>query len=271
ERAGPPHAGRAAAPFVRAACANVSPPRAYKTAGVVLRGRNLGEADRIFTLFTTDRGKIDAVAKGVRRAKSHFAGRLEFMSEATLSLHRGRNLDIITAAEISTSCWNAVVQPQAFAAASMIAEFIESFCEPDLALPEVYELVIGAVAALGSIEDPLALIPRFSLRLLDALGLAPPCESCARCGASLLGNGAWLDLESGGLAGSECQSSWRNVLELEAADVANFRALAAPKVGGLRPAVRATSGSRKAIEMLIAHHLGRRPKAGVHAAEFVKP
>lgn len=246
-------------------------PRAYKTAGVVLRGRNLGEADRIFTLFTTDRGKIDAVAKGVRRAKSHFAGRLEFMSEATLSLHRGRNLDIITAAEISWSCWNTVVQPQAFATASMIAELIDSFCEPDLALPEVYGLVTGAIAALGGIEDPIALIPRFSLRLLDALGLAPPCEVCARCGRSLLGNAAWLDLESGGLAGSECRASWREVLELEPGDVANFRALAAPKAAGARASVRATQNSRKAIEMLIAHHLGRRPRAGLHAAEFVKP
>ncbi|MDQ2679974.1 MAG: DNA repair protein RecO [Candidatus Eremiobacteraeota bacterium] len=244
-------------------------PRAYKTSGIVLRARNLGEADRIFTLFTTDRGKINAVAKGVRRAKSHFAGRLEFMSEAALSIHRGRNLDIITSAEISASCWNAVVQPRAFAAASMIAELVDAFCEPDLALADVYALMIGATSALGTIDDPLALIPRFSVRLLDALGLAPHCESCVRCGKSLSGGSAWLDIDSGGLAGIECGASWRNVFELGPHDVANFQALAAPKIGGVRAALQATPTTAKAIEMLIAHHLGRRPKARAHAAEFI--
>ena len=66
-------------------------PRAYKTRGVVLRGRQLGEADRIFTLFTSERGKLDAVAKGVRRPRSHLAGRLEFANECEFR-HASRSL-----------------------------------------------------------------------------------------------------------------------------------------------------------------------------------
>jgi len=61
----------------------------------VLRGRPLGEADRILTLFTDERGKLDAVAKGVRRARSHLAGRLEFGTECAFGMHRGRSLDVI--------------------------------------------------------------------------------------------------------------------------------------------------------------------------------
>ena len=52
----------------------------------MLRARNLGEADKIYTLFTRERGKIDAVAKGVRRTKSSLGGRLEFMNEVALRL-----------------------------------------------------------------------------------------------------------------------------------------------------------------------------------------
>ena len=60
----------------------------------------MGEADRIFTLFTLERGKLDAVAKGVRRPRSHFAGRLEFLNECDFLMHRGRSLEIIVSAEI---------------------------------------------------------------------------------------------------------------------------------------------------------------------------
>ena len=72
--------------------------RTYTTDAIVLRARNLGEADKIFTLFTRSSGKVDAVGKGVRRPKSTLGGRLELLTESTLTLHRGRSLDIITSA-----------------------------------------------------------------------------------------------------------------------------------------------------------------------------
>jgi DNA repair protein RecO (recombination protein O) len=246
-----------------------TPARAYKTLAVVLRGRNLGEADRIVTLFTTARGKVDAVAKGVRRQKSHLAGRLEFATEVNLSMHRGRTLDVIVAAEIERAHWSGIVRPHAYAAACVVTELIDAFCEPDLAMPEVYDLLTGAIAAIGASDAPTSLIARFSLRLLGALGLAPPADSCVRCGAPFSGKGAWLDSEQGGLAGVECRAASRDSLELTAADLENFRALGARKGGELRAAVQANASVAKAIDALVNAHLGRRPKAGAHAAEFV--
>lgn len=246
-------------------------PRAYKTNGIVLRARNLGEADKILTLFTTERGKLDAVAKGMRRQKSAFSGRLEFMSEATLSLHRGRNLDVITSAEIRTSHFDAIVKPQGFAAASMVAELVDAFCEPDLPVPAIYDLLCGILDAFDSVDDQLLLVPRFQIRLLAALGLAPPCDACVRCGSPLLGRTGWLDLDSGGLAGAECRVAWMHVLDLDAADVENFRGLAAAKGSGEKVALYARTPVAKAVEALVSYHLGRRPKAGAHASEFVTP
>jgi DNA repair protein RecO (recombination protein O) len=246
-----------------------SQPRAYKTRGIVLRARNLGEADKIVTLFTTERGKVDAVAKGVRRAKSHLAGRLEFLSEALLGMHRGRNLDIIVSAEVQREHWRGIVEPAAFAAASVVAEIVDSFCEPDLALPEVYELLIGVIAAMASSPEPTALLPRFELRLLAALGLAPPVDVCVRCNAAFGEHGAWVDEEAGALAGEECRERWREAIVLDGDDLANFAALAAPRGAGAT--VRARPRVAEAVERLIGHHLGRRLKAGLHAAEFVGP
>lgn len=246
-------------------------PRAYKTTGFVLRARNLGEADKILTLFTADRGKIDAVAKGVRRQRSALAGRLEFLSEATLSLHRGRNLDVITAAEILRSHFAGIVTPHGYAAGSIIAELIDAFCEPDLAVPAIYDLLGGMLNAIDAGGEQLLLLPRFELRLLDALGLAPPCDTCARCGAPLEGAGAWLDLDAGGLAGPECRAAWNHALEFDAADLLNFRGLAAAKGAGEKVALHARPVVAQAVDALVSYHLGRRPKAGAHASEFVTP
>jgi DNA repair protein RecO (recombination protein O) len=225
----------------------------------VLRGRNLGEADRIFTLFTREHGKVDAIAKGVRRTKSHFAGRLQFMSEATLTFHRGRNLDVITSAETIRSRWTAIVEPSAFATAHLLAEMVDAFCELDLALPEIYELLVGAIGALGQGPAPAALVPRFSLRLLHALGLAPPDVQCVRCGNDLTGE-AFVDLDAGGLV-CEADRGPRETIELDAADLANFRALGAPRGGVIRPTTFATDRAARAVDAFVTYHLGKRPRA----------
>ncbi|HEY6327339.1 MAG TPA: DNA repair protein RecO [Candidatus Cybelea sp.] len=235
-------------------------PRAYKTRGVILRGRQLGEADRILTLFTRERGKLDAVAKGVRRTRSHFAGRLEFANECDFVMHRGRTLDVVVSAEILRAPWAQLVEPERYAVASVVAETIDAFCEPDLALPDVYELLVGAIAAVAASSAPPELLPRFSLRLLEMLGLAPPLETCVQCGSPLGGGPVWLDGAAGGLLDAACRERWRDLPELQAEDIANFRALARPK-GGRAAAARATPCVARAVEELVAHHLGRRPKA----------
>lgn len=247
----------------------MTPGRSYKTAAIVLRGRTYGEADRILTLFSSERGKIDAIAKGSRRTKSHLAGRLELGNEVTLTMHRGRNLDVVVSAEIEQAHWQRLVSPERYAAANLVVELVDAFCEPDLAMPDVYRLLTGVLRAIGTSDDPLGVVPRFSLLLLGALGLAPPVDSCIVCGAELQGKGAWLDREQGGFAGAECHAAWRDLIELDARDMENIRALASPRGSGAA-GLRATPAAARAVEALVNHHLGRRPRSGVHAAEFAK-
>jgi DNA repair protein RecO (recombination protein O) len=246
-----------------------APQRSYKTLAVVLRGRTYGEADRILTLFSTERGKMDAIAKGSRRTKSHLAGRLEFGNEVLLGMHRGRNLDVVVSADIERSNWQQLVQPERFAAANMIAELIDAFCEPDLAQPEIYALLTAALRAIGRSDGPLSLLPRFSMRLLDALGLAPPVETCVQC-SKTLDSQAWLDSDQGGFVCDACRVRWPQGVALDSRDVHNLQAIAAPPGGTRTPALRATRNVALAVEALVNHHLGRKPKAGVHALEFVR-
>ncbi len=238
-----------------------SPARTYKTRAIVLRARNLGEADRIYTLFGEESGKFDAVAKGVRRTKSHFSGRLEFASEVALGMHRGRNLDVITSAEIFRARWPAIVDPAVFATAHVLAELIDAFCEPDLALPEVYALLRGALRALEGTSEPAAIVPRFQLRLLGALGFAPESFACVRCASELSGRQGWADLEAGGLACESCRPHRADALALEALDVANFQALGTERGGTRRAVLAATPSTARAVDAFVNYHLGKRPKS----------
>jgi DNA repair protein RecO (recombination protein O) len=238
----------------------VSAERTYKTHAIVLRAHNLGEADKIFTLLTEMRGKVHAVGKGVRRTKSQFAGRLEFGAHVFLGLHRGRNLDVITSAQTTKSRWQTLVSPPAFATASVLVELVDAFCEPEMPLPDVYALLDLALDALAGSADCAALVPRFELRLLAALGFGPAADRCVRCGESLE-DGAWADLDAGGLACASCRPQGSETLALCADDVENFRGLSAARGKGTGAAVRATAQSARVADAFVTYHLGKRPKS----------
>jgi DNA repair protein RecO (recombination protein O) len=226
-----------------------------------MRSRQLGEADRIFTLFSAERGKLDAVGKGVRRPRSASGGQLQFLTEVRLTLHRGRNLDVITSVSTLRSHWQQLVDPATFAAASLVVEIVDAFCEVDLAMPDVYDLLTGAAAAFAGSPNPASLVPRFELRLLAALGLAPPDDACVRCSAAFDEHGAWLDVDAGGLCCERCGGGRGEANHLHADDVANFRAVGAERGGPIRAAALATPRAARAIDELVTWHLGKRPKA----------
>jgi DNA repair protein RecO (recombination protein O) len=228
---------------------------------MVLRSRHLGEADRIFTLFSTARGKLDAVGKGVRRPRSAVGGQLAFLSEVRVTLHRGRNLDVITSVQTVRSHWQGLVEPGTFAAASLLAEIVDAFCELDLPMPDVYALLSAAAAALAASADPVSLVPRFELRLLSALGLAPPDDACVRCSSPFNDHGAWLDVDAGGLTCERCGGGRGDINHLHPDDVANFRAVGAQRGGPIRAAATATPRTARAIDELVNWHLGKRPKS----------
>src|SRR5438094_3783897 len=78
--------------------------RAYKTEAVVLRSFRFGEADRVLHLYTLERGRVGAVAKGIRKTKSRFGGRLEPLSHVELLLHQGSGeLGTVTGADLIRS------------------------------------------------------------------------------------------------------------------------------------------------------------------------
>ena len=122
-------------------------------------------------------------------------------------------------------------------------------------------MLVGVIAAIAASASARGLLPRFSLRLLEMLGLAPPLTTCVRCGASLPPGPVWLDAQAGGLIDAACRERWQDLPELQERDVRNLRGLARPRGGATAAALLATPNAAAAVEELVAHHLGKRPKA----------
>jgi len=99
----------------------------YRTQAIVLGHIEYGEADRIIKLFTAEKGKITAIAKGVRKIRSRKAGHLEPFTRTNLFLAKGRNLDIITQAETLDSFIGLREDLQRLALASYVVEVVDRF------------------------------------------------------------------------------------------------------------------------------------------------
>jgi DNA repair protein RecO (recombination protein O) len=128
----------------------------YRDDGVVLRTQKLGEADRIITLLTRHHGRVRAVARGIRRTKSRFGGRLEPFTHVDVMVHNGRSLDVITQAEVIRAYGTplATDYPKYTAGTAML-ETAERFTpvEKEPAIRQ-FLLLIGGLRALGEAVDP---------------------------------------------------------------------------------------------------------------------
>ncbi|HET8606176.1 MAG TPA: DNA repair protein RecO [Gaiellaceae bacterium] len=204
--------------------------RTYKTEAVVLRSLRLGEADRILHLYTLDRGRIGAVAKGIRRTKSRFGARLEPLSHVELLLHQGGGeLHTITGVELIRPHRVAREEPYRLGVGLVGAEaMLRLFSEQEAndrafgALTRFLDLLDEApsLAPARPGLDPLAL--SFQLKLLWLSGYLPHLGSCAECGAEEAGGG--FSPRSGGAVCPACAGA-TGALVLSAEGLAGIEAL----------------------------------------------
>lgn len=161
--------------------------RLYRDEAVVLRTRDLGEADRIVTVLTRSYGRVRAVAKGVRRTSSRFGARLEPFSVVDVQLHAGRSLDVVTQVETLAPHGRAIGADYArYTTAMALVETAERLTEEEKEpATQQYRLLVGALAALSEeVHAPTLVLDSYLLRALAIAGWAPSFADCARCGAT---------------------------------------------------------------------------------------
>lgn len=154
----------------------------YQTTGIVIGRTNFGEADRIIRFLTPEHGKLNAVAKGVRKIKSRAAGHLELFGEVSLMLATGRNLDVITSARLIWYPHRLSAAYNDLGLAFAMATATDRLTEAGQGSYKLYELLREAVHALDDSSAGPVLELWFKLRLLDCLGYRPELSACAICG-----------------------------------------------------------------------------------------
>ena len=166
-------------------------PGPVKTEAVVLRSMRYGEADRILHIYTPQRGRVSAIAKGVRRARSRFGGRLEPFFRLHMELHEGRGeILTVTGAHTVEGYPRLREDARALDAAARACDAVGRLFETPEPHPGVFNLLCRRLSLLDEhgAADPAsspagrAAALQFRLKLLHAAGLAPQLGACAGCG-----------------------------------------------------------------------------------------
>lgn len=227
----------------------------------MLRKLRYGEADSILQIYTRELGRVGAIAKGVRRSKSRFGGRLEPFFRLDLVLHEGRSdLLTITSAETLDAHPGLRTRARSLDAASKLGDFVLRLLdEREQNLP-AYNLIANALALLDS--DEAAARPEVSLafraKLMLAAGFQPELSACVHCG-SPEGLVAYSP-SAGGVVCADCREGGDFAFDQPAHEFFTG-AIAAPLAAAPDAAPEARRQTDKAIVETLGHHAHVRIRA----------
>jgi DNA repair protein RecO (recombination protein O) len=179
-------------------------PRVYKTEAIVLKRTNLGEADSIITLFTPNLGKIRAVAKGVRRPKSKLGGHLDLLTQSSLLLAQGQNLDVITQSQTIENFLPLRSDLWRMSCAIYLVELVDRFIAEQVENYPVYRLLQTALLRLCEVQSNELVLRHFELHLLSYLGYQPELYQCLNCRAPLALGRNLFSVSGGGMVCPNC-------------------------------------------------------------------
>jgi DNA repair protein RecO (recombination protein O) len=211
----------------------------YATEAIILKRTDLGEADRVVTLFTPYKGKFHVIAKGTRRPVSKLAGHLDLLCRSQLQLGLGRNLDIVTQAEVRENFLLLRSELWHMTCGFYLAELVDRFLEERVVHSDIYTLLLQTLRYLeadaralsttgaedGSASTPgktSLLLRYFELQLLTAVGYAPALQNCTACNSELLPQENGFKASLGGVLCPQCSHLWERRLSLNSFKVLRY-------------------------------------------------
>ncbi len=241
----------------------------YKTEGIVLRHADMGEADRLITLFTPFRGKVRAVAKGARKPTSKLAGHLEQFTHTSVLIARGRNLDIITQAQTVHPFVEVRESLRGVLYASYAVELVERSTEWESENRALFDLLRRMLQHISVARHPDAALRGFELEALAALGYRPQLDSCVACGRAITAEDNGFSSTAGGVLCPLCRGREGDQHAIAPATLATLRRL---QRGGLAAADRLdmTPTVRLQSEALLAVYISDRLEHSLNSANVLR-
>lgn len=172
--------------------------RLYRLTAIVLKRRDMGEADRLLTVFTRDRGKLTLLAKGVRRQASRKAGHIEPFTCTDLLVAKGKSLDLITQAETITAHRRLREDLWCSSWAYYAVELADAFTQDEDPHQLLFDLLLETLGRLDRGDDPALVVRYYELHLLALAGYQPQLFRCVQCDALLQPEVNFLSLARGG-------------------------------------------------------------------------
>lgn len=242
--------------------------RSYSASAIVLRRIDLGEKDRILTLFTREHGKLSAVAKGSRRPGSKLAGASEPFTYSKMMLSSGRDLDVLSQAEIKESFPNVKNGIASVAHGVYLLELMNSFVDQRQPNPDIFDTLLSAMYVLESGTDPELTARYFDIALLAILGYEPHFEACLRCGKTPGKERVSFSPSLGGIVCAQCGSPPKDAISVPAAISSYIKALRNAEPHKLKE-MRVPKGARRDLSRILRWHIRYRLEHSLKSADFI--
>jgi len=199
--------------------------RTFRTEAIVLRRSDFGEADRLLTLFSRDYGKIRAIAKGARKPQSRKTGHVELFMRTRFLLAEGRDLHIITQAELVEAYAALREDLVRTTYASYACELLDRFTTEDDRHEDMYDLLAEALDWFAAADDVMLAARTYELRLLTMAGFRPQLFECLSCREPIREQDQFFSAELGGILCPNCHTEDGRAVPITAVAVKVLRYL----------------------------------------------
>jgi DNA repair protein RecO (recombination protein O) len=242
--------------------------RLYRVSAIVLKRREMGEADRLLTVLTRDRGKLTLLAKGVRKSASRKAGHIEPFTHVDLLVAKGKSLDLVTQAETLEA--HRILREDLWRSswAYYVAELADAFIQDEDPHELLFDLVLETLRRLDGGGEVALAVRYCELHLLALAGYQPQLFRCVQCGELLKAETNFLSLERGGALCPQhgAHQAGTVILPLPVFKVLRFlQTRSWEQVSRLHPSPDVSRQVEALLEQYINYHLER----GLHSPVFL--
>ncbi len=199
--------------------------RTFRSEAIVLKRTDFGEADRLLTLYSREKGKIKAVAKGARKPQSRKTGHVELFMRSQFLFAQGRDLAIITQAEMVDGYEALRGDLVRTTYAAYAGELLDRFTVENDRHTGIYKLLADALGWLANTDDLMLAARYYELRLLSLTGFQPQLFKCVACGDPIAEQDQFFSAELGGLLCPDCHTTDRRAQPISSIAVKVLRYL----------------------------------------------